>query len=278
MRARVIDRLRRENELRQSIQRDELRLVYQPIVAVADQRILGIEALVRWQHPEQGLISPAEFIPLAEETGLIVPIGAWVIETACRQAAEWESTHPGECPWVSVNLSARQLADAGLPSAISRALEDTGIDPRLLALEITETVVMKETESPVELLDRLRALGLRIFLDDFGTGYSSLSYLKRLPLDVLKLDRSFVAGLENDDDSDYRIVAAVIEMTRALGIDLIAEGVETELQLAQLRELGCRLAQGYYFARPMSADAISELLEPSARAAAAARLWTPSLG
>ncbi|MEA2398218.1 MAG: hypothetical protein QOK25_1774, partial [Thermoleophilaceae bacterium] len=164
----------------------------------------------------------------------------------------------------SVNLSARQLADAQLPNTIARALDDTGIDPHLLALEITETVLMEETESPVELLDTLRALGVRIFLDDFGTGYSSLSYLKRLPLDVLKLDRSFIAGLESDDESDNRIVAAVIEMARALGIDLIAEGVETKTQLAFLRELGCTIAQGYYFARPTSPEEISALLDARA--------------
>jgi diguanylate cyclase (GGDEF)-like protein len=264
MRARVIDRLHRENELRQAIQRGELRLAYQPIVAVADQSVVGIEALVRWEHPARGLIPPMEFIPLAEETGLILPIGRWVLETACRQAAKWERTQPEKCPWVSVNLSARQLADAQLPNTIARALDDTGIDPHLLALEITETVLMEETESPVELLDTLRALGVRIFLDDFGTGYSSLSYLKRLPLDVLKLDRSFIAGLESDDESDNRIVAAVIEMARALGIDLIAEGVETKTQLAFLRELGCTIAQGYYFARPTSPEEISALLDARA--------------
>jgi diguanylate cyclase (GGDEF)-like protein len=264
MRARVVDRLRREKELRLAIERDELRLVYQPIVALADQRILGIEALVRWDHPERGPIAPADFIPLAEETGLIVPIGRWVLEAACRQAAEWERRQPEGCPWVSVNLSACQLADAELPQAIARALEDTGVDPRLIALEITETVLMDETEYPVELLEALRELGVRIFLDDFGTGYSSLSYIKRLPLDVLKLDQSFVAGLESDGGSEDRIVAAVIDMTRALGVDLVVEGVETEAQYSYLRKLGCRFAQGYYFARPTSATEISGLLDARA--------------
>jgi EAL domain-containing protein (putative c-di-GMP-specific phosphodiesterase class I) len=261
MRARVLDRVRRENELRQAVQRDELRLVYQPIVSVADERVLGIEALVRWEHPERGLISPADFIPLAEETGLIVPVGTWVLEEASRRAAEWQRRHGDACPWVSVNLSARQLADPQLPHTIARVLEDTGLDPRLLALEITETVLMEEAESPVELLQTLRALGVQIFLDDFGTGYSSLSYLKRLPLDVIKLDQSFIAALTDEDVGDHRIVAAVIDMSRALGMGVIAEGVETEAQLGYLRQLRCSVAQGYYFARPVPAADVAVLLD-----------------
>jgi diguanylate cyclase (GGDEF)-like protein len=259
MRVRVIERLQRENELRQAIDRDELRLFYQPIVDVNDSHIVGVEALIRWEHPERGLVSPAEFIPLAEETGMIVAIGNWVLEAACRQAAQWrDARSPLGDLSVAINVSARQL-DARLPDVVSRVLRDTALDPQLLALEITETVVMDQTEAPVEVLQRLRALGVRLHLDDFGTGYSSLSYLQRLPLHALKLDRSFITGL-GDSQETFRIVAAVVEMARALDMTLIAEGVETERELACLQDLGCQFAQGYHFARPMPAEAMTQHL------------------
>jgi diguanylate cyclase (GGDEF)-like protein/PAS domain S-box-containing protein len=263
MRSRALKRLAIETELRGAIEREELRLFYQPIVAVADGEIEGVEALIRWQHPERGLLSPAEFIPIAEETSLILELGRWVLGLACRQAARWHADH-GDWPpiRVSVNLSTRQLADRQLVEHVSEVLRRTGVEPACLSLEITESVLMQEVDFSVEMLHALRALGVGLHLDDFGTGYSSLSYLKRFPLDVLKLDRSFVSGLGIDTEAPI-IAAAIIEMARALGLTVIAEGVETKAQLASLRSLGCHSAQGYYFARPLPADAVTAFLRRS---------------
>jgi diguanylate cyclase (GGDEF)-like protein len=259
MRTRLLQRLQVENELRRAIERDELRLFYQPIVRVADTGIVGVEALVRWDHPQRGLISPAEFIPLAEETGLIVTIGSWVLEEACRQSTHWQEAHPDWPPlWVSVNVSARQL-NAEFVDIVAATLQDTGADPKRLALEVTESILIAQADSPTDLLRSLRELGVSVILDDFGTGYSSLSYLQRFSLDVLKLDRSFLAGLTRDA-SNFRIVAAMIEMGRALDMKVVAEGVETNEQLEHLRDLACEFAQGYYFGRPQPAAAITEFL------------------
>ena len=252
MHARVMRRLGAEAELRRATDRDELRLHYQPIVAVDDGAVVGVEALVRWEHPERGLVPPAEFIPLAEETGAIVPLGRWVIAEACRQAGEWPGLK------MSVNLSTRQLADPELVDNVAACLGE--LPAADLTLEITESVLMQEVESFVEALEALKALGVRLGLDDFGTGYSSLGYLRRFPLDVLKLDRSFVSELGVEAAADS-IIAAVIDMARALGMQVIAEGVETEAQLAILRRLGCHLAQGYYFARPLPPAALAEFVE-----------------
>jgi diguanylate cyclase (GGDEF)-like protein/PAS domain S-box-containing protein len=263
MRSRVLKRLAVETELRGAIEREELQLFYQPIVAVADGEIEGVEALIRWQHPERGLLSPAEFIPIAEESNLILELGRWVLGEACRQAARWHADHRD---WphirVSVNLSTRQLADRQLVERVSEVLRQTGVEPACLSLEITESVLMQEVDSSIERLHALRALGVGLHLDDFGTGYSSLSYLRRFPLDVLKLDRSFVSGLGTDTEAPT-IAAAIIEMARALGLTVIAEGVETKAQLASLRSLGCHSAQGYYFARPLPADAVTAFLRRS---------------
>jgi len=256
MRAQTLERVDLELDLRRAIDRDELRLHYQPLIDLRTDRVVGTEALVRWQHPSRGLVPPLAFVPLAEETGLILPIGRWVLETACAQARAWQLEQAGGAPIVmSVNLSARQFSQAGLVGEVAALLAATGLPSHALELEITESVVMDETEAGIARLHALRDLGVRLVLDDFGTGYSSLSYLRRLPLDAIKIDRSFVMGLgsgEADDRStDLPIVQAVIALAHALGIEVVAEGIETPEQLRLLRSLGCDRGQGFLFARPL---------------------------
>ncbi len=255
------ERLELETDLRRAVERDELRLHYQPLVDLATNRIVGLEALVRWQHPTRGLIPPLSFIPLAEETGLILPIGRWVLETACRQARAWSLETRAERPiLMSVNLSARQFSQPDLVEQVAAVLDATGIAPGSLELEITESVLMDQSETGIDALRRLRSLGTKLVLDDFGTGYSSLSYLKHLPLDTIKIDRSFVAGLDRED-ANLPIVQAVISLAHGLGIDVVAEGIETAEQLGWLRELVCDRGQGYYYARPLPADELTILLD-----------------
>ena len=261
----TLERLDLENDLRRAMDQRELRLHYQPIVDLRTDEVVGFEALVRWQHPTRGLVPPIAFIPLAEETGLIVPLGRWVLETACRQAARWHQSavRRGQSPpFVSVNLSARQFVQADLVEHIAATLEATGLEPGTLELEITESVVMDRSEVGIRALRQLRALGVRLVLDDFGTGYSSLAYLKHLPLDTIKVDRTFVAGLE--EAADRSIVDAVVAIAHGLGLGVVAEGIETERQADRLRELGCDLGQGYLFARPLPADRIGAFLRSSA--------------
>jgi diguanylate cyclase (GGDEF)-like protein/PAS domain S-box-containing protein len=265
MRASAVDRLDIGNALRRALERRELRVHYQPVVDLGAGRVAGVEALVRWEHPERGLLLPGEFIAVAEETGLIVPIGAWVLDQACRQIQRWHADRPGRPPLrVAVNLSGRQLGHPGLVEDVSAALADTGIDPALVELEITESVLMDDVETSEETLRRLKALGVRIVVDDFGTGYSSLSYLRRFPVDQLKVDRSFVAGL-GTDPGDSAIVAAIVTLAHTLGLTAVAEGVETAAQLAELRRLGCARAQGYLFARPSTGHDIGVLLDADPR-------------
>lgn len=249
---RITERLKLESRLRGAIARNELALWYQPKIAAHDGRIVGVEALLRWHHPDGGLVAPSSFIPIAEETGLIVDIGTWVICQACRQAQAWQSR--GIAPLgVSVNLSTRQIRDAGLLTTVTETLQHTGLDPALLELEITESTVMERPDTAIELLRALKALGLKIAVDDFGTGHSSLSYLKLLPLDRLKIDRSFVSDLERDPN-DAAIVAAAVSLAHNLGLSVTAEGVETATQVERLRALGCDELQGYHFSRPITAD------------------------
>ena len=256
MRDRSVERLVMENALRRAPERGQLRVLYQPIVRLDDGALIGAEALVRWAHPERGLLEPAQFIPLAEDTGVIVAIGRWVLDEACREAARW--TGNGKRPSVSVNLSARELPRPDLVDAVAEALRESGLDPDRLWLEITESVLMDDADLAVEALGRLRELGLHLAVDDFGTGYSSLSYLRRFPVDSLKVDRSFVAGLQ-EDPGDAAIVEAVVSMAHSLHLSVIAEGVETDAQLKRLRGLGCEAAQGYYFAAPVPASALPSL-------------------
>jgi len=248
------ERLGLETGLRRALARGELRVYYQPEVEIESGRLVGMEALVRWEHPERGMIHPMEFIPVAEETGLIVPIGRWVLREACRQATEWQAKYrPDVALMVSVNLSGKHLQQALLIDEVRDVLKTTGIDPSHLVIEITETVAMAGAETTIEILTKLKSLGVLLAIDDFGTGFSSLSYLKRFPLDLLKIDKSFVDGVALGGH-DTKIVEAIIALGHALGLRVIAEGVETPDQLLELRALGSELGQGFYFGRPMSGD------------------------
>jgi diguanylate cyclase (GGDEF)-like protein len=247
MRERAVARLETENDLRRALDRDELRLEYQVFVDVTTQAIVGAEALVRWDHPRRGLLGPDQFIGLAEETGLIRPLGTWVLNEACRQLARWTRSEDWPSTFLlSVNLSPHQLSDPNLLTDITAALAATGIDPGMLCLEITESALVADMASALEVLERLRAIGVRVALDDFGTGYSSFSYLHLLPVDVLKIDRSFVNRITLEP-RDRAVVAGMIDLAHALGLQAVAEGVETPGQLAELGALGCNLAQGFYF-------------------------------
>ncbi|HLI55395.1 MAG TPA: EAL domain-containing protein, partial [Actinomycetota bacterium] len=258
-------RVELEAGLRHAIERGELRVVYQPVVDLTGGGIVGAEALIRWHHPERGLLAPAEFIPLAEETGLIVPMGRWVLAEACRQAAEWKATTAlaGSRFEISVNVSARQVTSA-FAGDVVEALEVSGLDPTCLALEITESLLMQDAQAAHAVLAGLRARGVRISVDDFGTGYSSLAYLKRFPLDLVKVDRSFIAGL-GPGAEDSAVVAAVASLARSIGLQVIAEGVETPDQLQRLRALGCQAAQGFLFSRPLAPPAFEKLLASDPR-------------
>jgi diguanylate cyclase (GGDEF)-like protein/PAS domain S-box-containing protein len=269
MRGRAIERLRVENDLRRALERGELRLEYQPVVSLKNFAIVGVEALLRWRHPDRGEIPPSEFIPIAEENGLIEPIGRWVLEQACRQGAAWYRARPDAAPiTISVNLSAVQVTRRSLPDVVGEVLRSTGLEPACLSLEITETVMVRDADGLGEVLRALKALGVRLVLDDFGTGYSSLSYLTRLPLDVLKIDRSFVDGL-GSEPRDTAITEAIIAMSRALSLDAVAEGVETSDHVRELSRLGCGLAQGFYFSRAVPPEHITHALEHGP-------LWLPN--
>jgi EAL domain-containing protein (putative c-di-GMP-specific phosphodiesterase class I) len=260
LRGRALSRLRVENDLRRALERDELVLHYQPLVSLRDRAMVSVEALVRWEHPERGRVSPLDFIPMAEENGLIEPIGRWVLEHACRQAAEWCRARPDAAPLtMSVNLSAAQVANRGLAETVATALRVSGLDPACLALELTESMLISDNEELSQTLMALKALGVRLVLDDFGTGYSSLSYLTRLPLDALKVDRSFVDGL-GTESRDTAVTEAIVAMSRALQLRVVGEGAETELQVAELTRLGCDLVQGFHFSRPVPAEEITRML------------------
>jgi diguanylate cyclase (GGDEF)-like protein/PAS domain S-box-containing protein len=252
--------LETENALRRAMERDELVVFYQPEVDLATGSVMGVEALVRWNHPQRGIVLPDEFIGVAEESGLIVPIGAWVLREACQQAAAWRASDPERRLMVSVNLSARQLEMDDLLDVVSSTLAETRTDPNSLCLEVTESVLMGEGESMLETVLGLKCLGVRLSIDDFGTGYSSLSHLKRFPIDYLKVDRSFVQGLGRDS-GDSAIVSSVVNLAHALGLSTVAEGVETAQQLAELRAMGCDAAQGFHMARPKPHQEVVELLD-----------------
>ena len=263
IRSRAQQRLQIEEDMRRGLIAGEFIVHYQPIVSVPSGSVVGAEALVRWDHPRVGIIPPSEFIPVAEETGLIVPLGELVLRRALVDVATWPPVGPGARPYVSVNLSGRQLALEDLAERVAELLAAAGVAPELLHLEITETVLMADVEHSVEHLASLKALGVFISIDDFGTGYSSLSYLQRLPIDTLKVDRSFVELLDTEG-RDASIISAVVNLGAALDIDVLAEGVESQTQLDALRSLGCHRAQGFHFSRPLPFDAFAELLRQSA--------------
>lgn len=256
----AVDRLRLLGELRHGIDRGELRVHYQPRMDLRTGRLSGVEALVRWQHPTRGLVAPAEFIAVAEDSGLVRGLGAWVLDEAVAQAVRWRDLAPDARPVeMAVNVSARQLADPRLVGTVTQVLARHGLDPALLTLEITETALMNDADTALSVLTALKALGVGLAVDDFGTGYSSLTYLKRFPIDELKIDQTFVAGL-GSDRGDSAIVANCVQLAHALGIRAVGEGVETELQRASLLDLGCDLAQGYYYTPPLPADALATWL------------------
>jgi EAL domain-containing protein (putative c-di-GMP-specific phosphodiesterase class I) len=249
-----------------AVPRGELRLHYQPRYTMDGRHMCGTEALVRWQHPQRGLVSPGEFIELAEESGLIVPIGRWVLTEACRQIRAWreQGLNPPRC---SINLSARQFCDDGLADEVRTALGAAALESGALEVEITESVLMGDPERAQRMLQRIHALGVRIAIDDFGTGYSSLAYLKRFPAQTLKIDRSFVSGLPADRD-DAAITQAVIAMAHSLNMEVVAEGVETAEQLAFLRSHGCNEVQGFLLSHPLAPEQLAALLTANAQAAA----------
>jgi EAL domain-containing protein (putative c-di-GMP-specific phosphodiesterase class I) len=260
MNAAALERLEIEGDLQHAVERNELRVVYQPIVSLTTGRVTEVEALLRWDHPRHGELSPVCFIPIAEETGMIVPIGQRVLEESFRHAAYWQANCPkGSAPIMSVNLSARQFQHPSLVEDIARVLFQTRLDPETLKLEVTESAVMSDPSEATKTLLQLKALGIQIAIDDFGTGYSSLNDLKQFPVDTLKIDRSFVDGL-GKDANDAAIVKSIVALARSLQLTVTAEGIETPEQLEHLRGLSCDRGQGYHFARPLAAEQLEAML------------------
>src|ERR1700680_3655575 len=261
MRASVMARLQLETDLRRALERGEFRNFYQPIVALVSGEIAGFEALLRWQHPTRGLLGPIEFIPVAEETGLIRELGWWNLREACRQISEWRAgliAHRHLT--ISVNLSAKQFLQPNLVEDIKKLLGELALSPEALKLEITESTVMADPSAAVEMLQQIKSLGIHLAIDDFGTGYSSLSYLHRFPLDTLKIDRSFISSMDDGGDG-MEIARTILPMAKNLRLDVVAEGVETIEQFEQLKKFNCAFGQGFYFSRPLSAEGISTLLK-----------------
>jgi EAL domain-containing protein (putative c-di-GMP-specific phosphodiesterase class I) len=265
--ARALERLDMERDLHRALERNEFHLDYQPLVDAPTGTVVGVEALLRWRHPQRGLVPPDTFIPVAEHAGLIVPIGNWVLKEACRQGEAWCKS--GLQLDVSVNVSGLQFREGGLLASVAHALVATGFDAKRLVLEATETIMLEDQNVTLAILHRLNELGVRVAIDDFGTGYSSLSYLKRFPLDTLKIDASFVRDLDAGN-GDHAIVSAIIAMARSLGLRTLAEGVETLQQAELLVELGCRRMQGYLYSEPLAPAEIPGLVRSLAAAMAAA--------
>jgi EAL domain-containing protein (putative c-di-GMP-specific phosphodiesterase class I) len=264
MHTKAVTRLELRSQLEGALERDEFVLVYQPIVELATENIVGVEALLRWHRPGAAVVGPVEFIPYSEQTGLIVPIGRWVLHEACRQAERWARGRPGRTPLrIAVNISPRQLQDPGLLTDVSHALAESGLDPSALTLEITEGVFIRDMDDALERLRALKQLGVSLALDDFGSGFSSLGHLSRMPIDLLKLDRAFIAELGTQHERG--LVSGVIHLAQSLGIDTVAEGVETPEQVRELRAAGCAFAQGYFFAKPLDASRVTPFALQRAR-------------
>ncbi|MCC7103573.1 MAG: EAL domain-containing protein [Chloroflexi bacterium] len=263
LRDRAMNRLQLESDLRLAIEHQQFQLLYQPIVSLSTGQVVEVEALVRWRHPRRGIVSPLEFIPVAEESGVIIPLGRWILQEAFRQASLWQHAPDRSRPLVMcVNLSPVQFGYGDLVNEVASIIHDTGVDSACLKLEITESATMRSADAAISILTRLRSLGVRLAIDDFGTGYSSLAYLRNFPLDTLKIDRSFISGL-GQTPADDAIVETIVALTRTLRLSVTAEGVETPLQLERLRALGCDRGQGFYFARPLTAAAVDALLSAS---------------
>jgi len=271
MHERVVERLELRSDLQHALTQDQLELHYQPVVRLAGRDILGVEALVRWNHPTRGTIPPIQFIPVAEETGLIIPMGRWILETACREGVRLHELFPRPEPLtMSVNLSVRQLQSETLVGDVRKALATTGLPASSLVLEITESLMLSDTDFAMQQLHELKSLGIRLAMDDFGTGYSSLSYLSRFPVDILKMDRSFVGSEDNE-----ALTSAIIALGTSLSLEVVAEGIELPEQANSLEELGCELGQGFLFAKPMSSTALAEFLGTADAASAERELESP---
>jgi EAL domain-containing protein (putative c-di-GMP-specific phosphodiesterase class I) len=261
----VVERMALQSELTNAVERDQLTVHYQPVVALDSVRLTGVEALVRWQHPERGLVPPGSFIPLAEQTGLIVPLGRWVLQAACRQAHQWEQAGLGGGLDLNVNVSVRQLKEPGFVAAVAEVLDRTGLEPGRLVLELTESLLMENIDAILGVLHQLRGLGVRLAIDDFGTGYSSLAYLVKLPVQVLKIDRSFITGL-HDDPNNLTLVRSILKLARDLQLQTVAEGIEQAHLAEELHRLGCDKGQGYWFSRPLPAADLEALLRSTVAA------------
>jgi EAL domain-containing protein (putative c-di-GMP-specific phosphodiesterase class I) len=246
-----------------ALERGELFVLYQPVIELAGGRIVGVEALLRWRHPTRGLVGPLDFIPAAETSGLIVPIGRWVLEVACRQLVRWDAATDARLS-INVNVAARQVAELDFVDDVARVLAAHDLEPSRLVLEFTESALMRDTESTMAMLHRLKALGVTLAIDDFGTGYSSLSYLRQFPVDVLKIDRSFVASLSKGP-GERALMDSILRLSESLHLQTVAEGIEDRAQLDEMRRLGAALGQGYLFARPIAADDIAALLATNDR-------------
>ena len=269
MRTAVQDKLTLEMDLADALEREQLTLVYQPTFELSSQRLDGVEALLRWHHPTRGEVLPAEFVPIAEQSGLIVPIGRWVLEKACEQAGSWH--RDGRRVGVAVNVSARQLDRDGLVEEVRMALQESGLPPEALTLEVTETTVMRDAPTSARRLRALKDLGVRIAIDDFGTGYSSLAYLRQFPVDILKIDRSFVSGMTSSKEA-AALVRTLIQLGKTIELITLAEGIEHQAQLDALREEGCDYGQGFLFARPLPVAGIDALFRRTAGSSSA--LWS----
>jgi predicted signal transduction protein with EAL and GGDEF domain len=260
MQVAVQERLALEMDLREAVAGGQLFVLYQPTFDLASLAMTGVEALVRWRHPRRGVISPDRFIPIAEDSGMIIPLGRFVLSESCRQAAAWSSS--GRVVQLSVNVSGRQLERDDFPADVAGALADSGLDPSLLTLELTESVLMRDADATIQRLQALRDLGVKLAIDDFGTGYSSMAYLRRFPVDVLKIDRSFIGAMARSPEA-RSLIHTLVQLGKTLGLDTLAEGIEDNTQLEELQRQQCEYGQGFYYSRPVSASAVEALFAPA---------------